>query len=425
MLDPKLLRQNINMVESCLARRGAFSLGEYKSLESERKRVQGDVERLQAERNAKARQIGDAKRHGLVEASLGSEDNVSKDRLREAQESLMGLQEAIDAINLALPNLPDSSVPDGTDENSNVEVRRWGTPQCFDFPVLDHVKLGNNIGGMDFEAGARLSGSRFVVLRRDIARLHRALSQFMLDLHVDEHGYQEAYTPYLVNGKALRGTGQLPKFEEDLFKVERAGQADLYLIPTAEVTLTNLAAEKVFSLSQLPIKMTAHTPCFRSEAGASGRDTRGLIRQHQFEKVEMVQVVHPDLSMNALEEMTGHAEKILQLLQLPYRVMLLCAGDMGFSAVKTYDLEVWVPSQEKYREISSCSNCGDFQARRIQARYRDALTGKPALVHTLNGSGLAVGRTLVALLENHQTHDGKVWIPEVLRPYLSGREYIG
>ena len=425
MLDPKLLRQNPEAVEAALLRRGSVSLGEYKTLESKRKLVQAEVERLQAERNVRAREIGQAKRAGQDITALMSTDANAEDQFRDAQEDLKVILEGIDRIALALPNLPDISVPDGADEAGNVEVRTWGQPRVFEFPPADHVKLGEDLAGMDFAAGSDLSGARFVVLKRDVARLHRALAQFMLDYHVDHHGYQEAYTPYLVSAQTLRGTGQLPKFEEDLFKVERPGQSDLYLIPTAEVTLTNLVADKIVDASDLPIKMTSHTPCFRSEAGASGRDTRGLIRQHQFDKVEMVQIVHPDQSMQALEAMTGHAEKILQLLELPYRVVLLCAGDMGFSAVKTFDIEVWVPSQEKYREISSCSSCGDFQARRLQARYRDVGTGKNVFVHTLNGSGLAVGRTLVALLENHQTAEGRIKIPAPLRPYLGGKEYIG
>lgn len=425
MLDPKLLRQDPEAVEAALSRRGSVSLGEYKTLESKRKLIQEEVERLQAARNLKAREIGQAKRAGQDIKTLMSTDAQDQAQLRDAHEDFKAVQELLEAISLALPNLPDASVPDGADEVDNVEIRRWGIPRTFDFTPADHVKLGDDLAGMDFAAGAALSGARFVVLQRDIARLHRALAQFMLDYHVDHHGYEEAYTPYLVSAQTLRGTGQLPKFEEDLFKIERPGQSDLYLIPTAEVTLTNLVADKILDFGDLPIKMTAHTPCFRSEAGASGRDTRGLIRQHQFDKVEMVQIVHPNESLQALDIMTGHAEKILQLLELPYKVVLLCAGDMGFSAVKTFDIEVWVPSQDKYREISSCSSCGDFQARRLQARFRDPETGKTTLVHTLNGSGLAVGRTLVALLENHQAADGRIRIPEALRPYIGGKEYLG
>lgn len=424
MLDPKLLRQDPKAVEASLSRRGPVSLDEYMTLESKRKLVQAAAEGFQAERNARAREIGQAKRAGQDITQLMADDAQTQAHHRDAQDDLKAILERMEAIAMALPNMPDDSVPDGVDESDNIEVRRWGQPKEFGFEPADHVKLGEDLAGMDFAAGAGLSGARFVVLKGHVARLHRALAQFMLDYHVDHHGYEEVYTPYLVGAQALRGTGQLPKFEEDLFKVERPGQADLYLIPTGEVTLTNLVADKILNEHDLPIKMTAHTPCFRSEAGASGRDTRGLIRQHQFDKVEMVQIVHPDNSMTALDAMTGHAEKILQLLELPYRVVQLCAGDMGFSAVKTFDIEVWVPSQEKYREISSCSNCGDFQARRLQARFRDTSTGKPRLVHTLNGSGLAVGRTLVALLENHQKENGRISIPAALRPYLGLTELI-
>jgi seryl-tRNA synthetase len=316
-------------------------------------------------------------------------------------------------------------VPVGADEDGNVEVARWGTPRSFDFEIKDHVALGEQHGWLDFETAAKLSGARFALLRGPIARLHRALAQFMINLHTGEHGYEEAYTPYLVQAPALQGTGQLPKFEEDLFKITREGEADFYLIPTAEVSLTNIVSGEILDAKQLPLKFVAHTPCFRSEAGASGRDTRGMIRQHQFDKVEMVQIVDPATSFEALEGMTGNAERVLQLLELPYRKLALCTGDMGFSAVKTYDLEVWVPSQDKYREISSCSNCGDFQARRMQARFRNPETGKPELVHTLNGSGLAVGRTLVAVLENYQQADGSIRVPEVLKPYMGGIEIIG
>ena len=331
----------------------------------------------------------------------------------------------MDNLLLNIPNLPHESVPVGADEEGNVEVRRWGTPRRFDFEVKDHVALGEQHGWLDFETAAKLSGARFALLRGPIARLHRALAQFMINLHVTDHGYEEAYTPYLVQAPALQGTGQLPKFEEDLFKISRENEADFYLIPTAEVSLTNIVAGEIVDAKQLPIKFVAHTPCFRSEAGASGRDTRGMIRQHQFDKVEMVQIVEPSKSFEALEAMTGNAERVLQLLELPYRVLALCTGDMGFSATKTYDLEVWVPSQDKFREISSCSNCGDFQARRMQARYRNPETGKPELVHTLNGSGLAVGRTLVAVLENYQQADGSIRVPEVLKPYMGGLDVIG
>ncbi|HSC83334.1 MAG TPA: serine--tRNA ligase, partial [Pseudomonas sp.] len=338
---------------------------------------------------------------------------------------LDAIQTELDSILLGIPNLPHESVPVGKDEDDNVEVRRWGTPTQFDFEVKDHVALGEKFGWLDFETAAKLSGARFALLRGPIARLHRALAQFMINLHVTEHGYEEAYTPYLVQAPALQGTGQLPKFEEDLFKISREGEADFYLIPTAEVSLTNIVAGEILDAKQLPLKFVAHTPCFRSEAGASGRDTRGMIRQHQFDKVEMVQIVEPSKSFEALESLTANAERVLQLLELPYRKLALCTGDMGFGAVKTYDLEVWVPSQDKYREISSCSNCGDFQARRMQARYRNPETGKPELVHTLNGSGLAVGRTLVAVLENYQQADGSIRVPDVLKPYMAGIEVIG
>jgi len=330
------------------------------------------------------------------------------------------VQNQLDELLLGLPNLPHESVPVGKSEEDNLELRRFGEPRVFDFEVKDHVALGEQLGGMDFARAVKLSGARFSLLRGKIARLHRALAQFMLDLHINQHGYEECYTPYLVQSEALRGTGQLPKFADDLFRLEREGAADMYLIPTAEVPLTNLVAGDIIEAGQLPLKQVAHTPCFRSEAGASGRDTRGMIRLHQFDKVELVQLVEPGKSYEALEELTGHAEKVLQLLGLPYRVMLLCSGDMGFSASKTYDLEVWIPSQNQYREISSCSNCGDFQTRRMQARFRKSVADKPELLHSLNGSGLAVGRTLVAVLENYQQQDGSIQIPEVLLPYMGG-----
>ena len=345
--------------------------------------------------------------------------------LNQAKQELDTIQSELDAILMAIPNLPDESVPVGAGEDENVEVRRWGTPRSMDFEVQDHVSIGERYGYLDFDTAAKLSGARFALMRGPIARLHRALAQFMLDLHINEHGYEEVYTPYLVQAEALLGTGQLPKFEEDLFKIPQGeGQRDFYLIPTAEVSLTNIVSQSILDADSLPLKLTAHTPCFRSEAGSAGRDTRGMIRQHQFDKVEMVQIVRPDDSMRALEELTGHAEDVLQRLGLPYRTMALCTGDMGFGAVKTYDLEVWIPSQNKYREISSCSNCGDFQARRMQARWRNPETGKPELVHTLNGSGLAVGRTLVAILENYQQADGSVIVPEALRGYMDGLERI-
>ncbi|WP_295460448.1 serine--tRNA ligase [uncultured Pseudomonas sp.] len=425
MLDSKLVRTQTQEVAARLATRGyVLDVSLVESLEARRKEVQTRTETLQAERNARSKGIGQAKARGEDIAPLLAEVDRMGSELEEAKRELDSVQGELDALLLGLPNLPDASVPVGKDEDDNVEVRRWGTPREFDFEIKDHVALGETHGWLDFETAARFSGARFAVMRGPIARLHRALAQFMLNLHTGEHGYEEAYTPYLVQAETLQGTGQLPKFEEDLFKIGREGESDLYLIPTAEVTLTNLVAGQILDAKRLPLKFTAHTPCFRSEAGASGRDTRGMIRQHQFDKVEMVHIVEPSTSFQALEELTGHAETVLQRLELPYRVLSLCTGDMGFGATKTYDLEVWVPSQGKYREISSCSNCGDFQARRMQARYRNA-EGKPELVHTLNGSGLAVGRTLVAVLENYQQADGSIRVPEVLKPYMGGIEVIG
>jgi len=425
MLDSKLVRTQTEEVAARLATRGyVLNVSLVESLEARRKAVQTRTETLQAERNARSKGIGQAKARGEDIAPLLAEVELMGSELEEAKRELDSVQGELDALLLGLPNLPDASVPVGKDEEDNVEVRRWGTPRDFDFEIKDHVALGQTHGWLDFETAARFSGARFAVMRGPIARLHRALAQFMLNLHTGEHGYEETYTPYLVQAETLQGTGQLPKFEEDLFKIGREGESDLYLIPTAEVTLTNLVAGQILDAKRLPLKFTAHTPCFRSEAGASGRDTRGMIRQHQFDKVEMVQIVEPSTSFQALEELTGHAESVLQRLELPYRVLSLCTGDMGFGATKTYDLEVWVPSQGKYREISSCSNCGDFQARRMQARYRSA-EGKPELVHTLNGSGLAVGRTLVAVLENYQQADGSIRVPEVLKPYMGGLEVIG
>jgi len=425
MLDSKLVRTQTEEVAARLATRGyALDVSLVESLEARRKAVQTRTETLQAERNARSKGIGQAKARGEDIAPLLAEVDRMGSELEEAKRELDLVQGELDALLLGLPNLPDASVPVGKDEDDNVEVRRWGTPREFDFEIKDHVALGETHGWLDFETAARFSGARFAVMRGPIARLHRALAQFMLNLHTGEHGYEETYTPYLVQAETLQGTGQLPKFEEDLFKIGREGESDLYLIPTAEVTLTNLVAGQILDAKRLPLKFTAHTPCFRSEAGASGRDTRGMIRQHQFDKVEMVHIVEPSTSFQALEELTGHAETVLQRLELPYRVLSLCTGDMGFGATKTYDLEVWVPSQGKYREISSCSNCGDFQARRMQARYRNA-EGKPELVHTLNGSGLAVGRTLVAVLENYQQADGSIRVPDVLKPYMGGLEVIG
>ena len=426
MLDSKLLRGNLQDVADRLASRGyTLDVARIDALEAKRKEVQTLTEKLQAERNAISKSIGQAKARGEDIAPLMASVETMGSDLANGKVELDAIQAELDAILLGLPNLPDASVPVGADEDGNVEIRRWGTPTAFDFEIKDHVALGEQHGWLDFETAAKLSGARFALLRGPIARLHRALAQFMINLHTGEHGYEEAYTPYLVQAPALQGTGQLPKFEEELFKISREGEADFYLIPTAEVTLTNIVAGEIVEHKALPIKLVAHTPCFRSEAGASGRDTRGMIRQHQFDKVEMVQIVEPSTSMDALEGLVGNAEKVLQLLELPYRTLALCTGDMGFSAVKTYDLEVWIPSQDKYREISSCSNCGDFQARRMQARFRNPETNKPELVHTLNGSGLAVGRTLVAVLENYQQADGRIEIPEVLRPYMKGQQFIG
>ncbi|WXL27615.1 serine--tRNA ligase [Ectopseudomonas mendocina] len=426
MLDSKLVRTQLQEVAERLATRGfVLDVARIEALEAQRKTVQTRTEQLQAERNSRSKSIGQAKQRGEDIAPLMAEVNQMGNDLEEGKRQLDAIQTELDQLLLSIPNLPDASVPVGADEDDNVEVSRWGTPRTFDFPVQDHVALGEKFGWLDFETAAKLSGARFALLRGPIARLHRALAQFMINLHTAEHGYEEAYTPYLVQAPALQGTGQLPKFEEDLFKIAREGEADLYLIPTAEVSLTNIVAGEILDVKQLPLKLVAHTPCFRSEAGASGRDTRGMIRQHQFDKVEMVQVVEPSKSFEALESLTANAERVLQLLELPYRKLALCTGDMGFGAVKTYDLEVWIPSQDKYREISSCSNCGDFQARRMQARYRNPETGKPELVHTLNGSGLAVGRTLVAVLENYQQADGSIRVPEVLKPYMAGIEVIG
>ena len=425
MLDSKLLRTQPQDIAERLALRGfVLDVAGLETLEAQRKEVQTRTEQLQAERNSRSKSIGQAKARGEDIAPLLAQVDQLGGELEAGKRELEAIQIKLDAIALNIPNLPDASVPQGASEDDNVEVSRWGTPRSFDFAVQDHVALGENIKGLDFEAAAKLSGARFAVMRGGIARLHRALAQFMLDLHTSEHGYQEMYTPYLVQASALQGTGQLPKFSEDLFRIEREDQAPLYLIPTAEVSLTNTVAGEILDVAHLPIKMVAHSPCFRSEAGASGRDTRGMIRQHQFDKVELVQIVDPATSYQALEELTGHAEKILQALELPYRVMALCTGDMGFGASKTYDLEVWVPSQDKYREISSCSNCTDFQARRMQTRFRNPESGKIELVHTLNGSGLAVGRTLVAVIENNQQADGSITVPAVLRPYMGGLEVI-
>ncbi|MCU7917326.1 MAG: serine--tRNA ligase [Candidatus Thiodiazotropha sp. (ex Epidulcina cf. delphinae)] len=423
MLDPRLLRNNLDEVARQLARRGyRLDTGQIGELEERRKRLQVEAEELQNARNSRSKSIGKAKAAGEDIQPLLADVAELGDRLKALQEQLSGVQGELAEITLGIPNILHESVPDGRDEADNREERRWGEPRTIDFEPKDHVDLGEACGLLDFEAAARITGSRFAVMAGPLARLHRALIQFMLDTHTTEHGYTEAYVPYMVNADSLRGTGQLPKFEEDLFKL--CGESGYYLIPTAEVPVTNLIREQIIDADYMPRKWVAHTPCFRSEAGSYGKDTRGMIRQHQFEKVELVQAVPADESLQALEELTGHAEAILQKLDLPYRVVTLCSGDTGFSSTKTYDLEVWLPGQGKYREISSCSNFSDFQARRLQARWRNPDTGKPELVHTLNGSGLAVGRTLVAVMENYQQEDGSIVIPQVLRPYMGGKERI-
>ncbi len=424
MIDPKLLRASATDVAANLARRGfEFDTGEYLALEDKRKALQVESESLKSEKNTSAKQIGQAKARGEdIEPLLAAVKSLG-DRLEKADAELEVVQKALRDIELGLPNLLADDVPDGVSEDDNVEERRWGEPVDFDFEPKDHVELGAKLGMLDFDAAAKISGSRFAVMRGDLARLQRALIQFMLDVHVSEHGYEETYVPYLVQDGALLGTGQLPKFEEDLFKTE--GEKTFYLIPTAEVPLTNLARDSILAADALPKRYTAHTPCFRSEAGSYGQDTRGMIRQHQFEKVELVHFVHADASDAALEELTGHAETILQRLELPYRVVVLCAGDVSFGSRKTYDLEVWLPGQGKYREISSCSNCGDFQARRMQARVRNADSGKPELLHTLNGSGVAAGRALIAVIENYQLEDGRIRVPEALKPWMGGKDVIG
>ena len=430
MLDPNLLRNELDLVATKLARRGfKLDVDSIRQLEEKRKVLQVETESLQAERNARSKAIGEAKARGEDITSVREEVNKLGERLNSAKAELEILLNQIKDIASNIPNIPDDSVPDGKDENDNVEISRFGTPRTFDFPVQDHVALGERFGGLDFAAGVKLTGARFVVMKSQIARLHRAITQFMLDLHTEQHGYAEIYVPYLVNKATLFGTGQLPKFAGDLFHTkpldEEAESSNYALIPTAEVPVTNLVRDEILDENELPLKMTAHTPCFRSEAGSYGKDTRGLIRMHQFDKVELVQIVKPEESMQALEELTAHAEKVLQLLELPYRKIVLCTGDMGFGSCKTYDLEVWVPAQNTYREISSCSNMWDFQARRMQARYRSKADNKTYLVHTLNGSGLAVGRTLVAIMENYQEADGSIKIPSVLVPYMNGVEVIG
>jgi len=421
MLDSKQLRTDTENVARNLARRGfVLDLAAFGALEERRKEAQIEADRLRAERNANAKAVGMAKGKGEDASALLKRGEELTQQLGSAESTLTAVQTESDAWLMGLPNLLHDSVPEGRDETANVEVRRHGTPRSFEFTPIDHADLGLRLG-LDFEAAGKISGARFAVLRGGMARLHRALAQFMLDLHVGEHGYQEIYAPYIVSGDALTGTGQLPKFEQDLFALK--GERALYLIPTAEVPVTNLVRDQIVSPEQLPMRFAAHTPCFRSEAGAAGKDTRGMIRQHQFDKVELVHIVKPADSYAALEALTAHAEEVLKRLELPYRVLALCAGDMGFGSAKTYDLEVWLPGQGKYREISSCSNCEAFQARRMQTRFRNA-AGKTELVHTLNGSGLAVGRALVAVLENHQQADGRVRIPAALRPWLGGAEFI-
>ena len=424
MLDPKLLRSELNTIAQSLKVKGfELNCDEFLSLETQRKELQLEAESIQQERNTYAKSmgklIGQAKANGEDIEPLKARGEALKKDSADADAALAAVQSQLDALLQGIPNIPDSSVPEGQDEEDNIEVRRWGTPKSFDFEVKDHVDLGANLGGLDFDTAAKITGSRFAKMSGSIARLHRALTQFMLNTHIEEHGYQEVYVPYIVNADSLFGTGQLPKFEEDLFKLD--DERNYYLIPTAEVPVTNIHRNDI--VDNLPIKYVSHTPCFRSEAGSSGRDTRGMIRQHQFEKVEMVQFVNPSESIQAHEDLTAQAESLLQKLELPYRTVVLCGGDLGFSAAKTYDIEVWLPSQDTYREISSCSNFTDFQARRMKARFRNA-EGKTEFVHTLNGSGLAVGRTLIAVLENYQQADGSIAIPEVLQPLMGGLTQI-
>jgi seryl-tRNA synthetase len=424
MLDIQLLRSQIDTVAQRLATRGVtLDSAAFQALEDERKDLQTRTQDLQARRNALSKQIGQLKGKGEDASAVMAEVGGIGDELKANEQALAALLERINAFTAGIPNLPHESVPVGNDEAHNVEVSRWGTPRTFDFPVKDHVDLGTGLGGLDFETAVKISGSRFTLMQGGLARLHRALAQFMLDVHTREHGYTEVYVPYLVNPESMYGTGQLPKFEADLFPVPRADGGRFYLIPTAEVPVTNIVRDALLNLADLPLKFVSHTPCFRSEAGSYGKDTRGMIRQHQFDKVELVRIEHPDKAWAALEELTGHAEAILRRLELPYRKIVLCTGDMGFSAAKTYDLEVWLPAQNTYREISSCSCFEAFQARRMGARFKNAL-GKNELVHTLNGSGLAVGRTLVAVLENYQRADGSVVIPKALAPYMGGLDVL-
>jgi len=419
MLDQKLVRNNLQEVADKLIKKGfKLDVAKLNSLEESRKQLQIDTENLQSERNSKSKEIGKLKAQGEDTTGVMAAVSAFGTQLDAKKIELKEVQDCLNIMLMEIPNIPHESVPPGADEEDNQEVLTWGQKPSFNFTVKDHVDLGEGLGGLDFGAAIKVTGARFMVLKGPLARLHRALIQFMLNSHIHEHDYEEVYVPYLVNADSLRGTGQLPKFEEDLFKVP--GERDLYLIPTAEVPVTNLVRGEIVDANKLPLRFTCHTPCFRSEAGSHGRDTRGLVRQHQFEKVEMVQMVRPSESTVALEELTGHAENILKSLGLAYRKVILCGGDLGFSAIKTYDLEVWLPGQDKYREISSCSNMGDFQARRMQARWRNPETGKPELLHTLNGSGLAVGRTLLAILENYQQADGSVLVPEALAPYMGG-----
>lgn len=430
MLDIKALRADPEAIAAQLKKKGyELDVAKFSSLEERRKAIQIETEQLQQSRNSVSKEIGQAMKSGDKEkaADLKAQTATLGDDLNAAKEQLSQVQADMDALLEGIPNIPHESVPAGVSEDDNVEIRRWGEPKSFEFDAKDHVDLGEALQMLDFEAAVKITGSRFAVMRSDLARLHRALTQFMINTHADEHGYSEVYVPYLVNAHSLKGTGQLPKFEQDLFKVpvdKDSGNSDFYLIPTAEVPVTNLARDEIFNDADLHQKFVAHTPCFRSEAGSYGRDTRGMIRQHQFEKVELVHICRPDRSEAVLEELVGHAEAILQKLELPYRTVILCGGDLGFSAHKTYDIEVWLPGQAKYREISSCSNMWDFQARRMQARWRNPETGRPELAHTLNGSGLAVGRTLVAVLENYQNADGSVRVPDVLVPYMGGKTLL-
>ena len=428
MLDIQALRNDLDGVATRLATRGfELDTAQFQAMETQRKTIQTRTQELQAKRNSSSKLIGQAKSKGEDTSPIMAEVANLGDELKQLETKLEQVQQALNAFLSVIPNTPHESVPVGKSETDNLEVRKVGSVPGFDFEVKDHVSIGEGLGGLDFETAAKISGARFSLLKGPLARLHRALAQFMLDIHTEQHGYTETYVPYLVNADSMRGTGQLPKFEEDLFRVPRlmgdGSEQNFYLIPTAEVPVTNMVRDEIVSLEKLPLKFVAHTPCFRSDAGSYGRDTRGMIRQHQFDKVELVQIVHPDKSYEGLEALLGHAETILQKLKLPYRVVKLCTGDMGFSSAMTYDIEVWLPAQNTYREISSCSNFESFQARRMQARFRN-VQGKPEILHTLNGSGLAVGRTLVAVLENYQQADGSVLVPEVLRPYMGGMEVI-